>query len=479
MNVAMPNQPNIILICVDQWRGDCLSIAGHPAVETPHLDYLANRGVRFIRAHTAVASCIAARAALFTGLSQRSHGRVGYEDGVEWRYPVTLAGELGKGGYQTVAVGKMHVHPQRNHVGFHEVVLHDGMLHHYRTGRQSDYETWVRRECGPDCGLFDHGLEANSWVARPWHLPEYTHPTYWAVSRATEFLERRDPTRPFFLFLSFVAPHPPYVPPACYMDPYLQQDLPAPPVGDWGGKFPLDPARGRWDHRTRFARLDERAQHRAQAGYYGLMTQIDHQVGRLLEKLGDHGLTENTLLVFVSDHGELMGDHLFRHKTLPYAGSVHVPLIVSCHKGDLVSARPPSGQLVELRDIMPTLLDFAGLPIPESVEGKSLAPIVRGNDASVRTHLHGEHTLDALSSHYVHDGRFKYAWFSQTGMEQLFDTIEDPQELHDLAESTACRSELERMRGLLMGELTGREEGFTDGRRLIVGRPIRPTLSRP
>ncbi|MFB3894564.1 MAG: arylsulfatase [Phycisphaerae bacterium] len=474
----MPDRPNIVLICVDQWRWDCLSIAGHPAVETPHIDHLANRGVRFTQAHTAVASCIAARAGLLTGLSQRTHGRVGYQDGVEWRYPTTLAGEFGKGGYQTVAVGKMHVHPQRNNVGFDEVILHDGMLHFYGTGRDSDYETWVRRECGPDCGLFDHGLEANSWVARPWHLPEYTHPTYWVVSRAAEFLRRRDTTRPFFMFMSFVAPHPPFVPPQFYLDQYLRQDLPAPPVGDWVGRIPRDLATGRWDHRTQFAQLDPRAQHRAQAGYYGLITQIDHQIGRFLEYMGDHGLAENTLLVFVSDHGEMLGDHHLRHKASPYAGSIRVPLIFSCHRGNLVRPVTPRGQVVELRDIMPTLLDFAGLPIPSSVEGASLMPAIRGDNKPVRSHLHGEHTWGDLSNHYIHDGRFKYCWYSQIGLEHLFDTADDPTEMHDLIDSPSHRDIAERLRRLLVQELTGREEAFvgSDGR-LIVGRPIKPTLS--
>src|SRR5580698_5856709 len=130
-------QPNVILICVDQWRGDCLGITGHPVVKTPYLDQLATEGSCFTRAYTATPSCIAARAALYTGLSQRAHGRVGYQDGVPWNYPVTIASEFTRHGYQTQAVGKLHVYPERSQTGFQNVVLHDGYMHF---GRAVDHQ---------------------------------------------------------------------------------------------------------------------------------------------------------------------------------------------------------------------------------------------------------------------------------------------------------------------------------------------------
>ena len=119
-------QPNIILLMTDQLRGDALGYAGHPDVKTPYLDTLASRGVAFDRAYSACPSCIAARAALHTGMEQSHHGRVGYEDSIPWRYEHTLAGELTKAGYYTQCVGKMHVHPLRNYLGFNNVDLHDG-----------------------------------------------------------------------------------------------------------------------------------------------------------------------------------------------------------------------------------------------------------------------------------------------------------------------------------------------------------------
>ncbi|MCL2881171.1 MAG: sulfatase-like hydrolase/transferase, partial [Treponema sp.] len=127
------NKPNIVLIIVDQMRSDCVSVAGNPVIETPHLDTMAVKGAMFANAYSAVPSCIPARASIMTGMSQRSHGRVGYRDGVAWKYENYLAEQFANAGYHTQCVGKMHVHPARSLCGFHNVVLHDGYLHYNRS----------------------------------------------------------------------------------------------------------------------------------------------------------------------------------------------------------------------------------------------------------------------------------------------------------------------------------------------------------
>lgn len=146
-------KPNILLIVVDQMRGDCMGASGHPVVETPYLDSMATEGVTFTNAYSAVPTCIAARASLLTGLSQKKHGRVGYKDGVTWNYEHYIAGEFSDEGYHTQCVGKMHVHPSRALCGFHNVILHDGYLHTYRSHSISsrenqfntdDYIQWLR-----------------------------------------------------------------------------------------------------------------------------------------------------------------------------------------------------------------------------------------------------------------------------------------------------------------------------------------------
>ena len=486
-------RPNIILLCVDQWRGDCLSIEGHPVVHTPWLDQLALGGARFSRAYSATPTCIAARAALFTGLTQRSHGRVGYKDGVPWRYPVTLAGEFTGYGYDTIAIGKMHVSPERNRVGFKRVILHDGFLHfgrrkyHKRPAAGDDYLPWLEKQMGRKADYFEHGINCNSNVARPWDKPEYTHPSTWVTTQAIEYLRKREARRPFFMFASWHRPHPPYDPPAWAFEQYLGADMPPPPIGDWatperlgalsgrpfdGSDGALHPARPD----TSWGRVRPDVLRRARAGYYGHMTHIDHQINRLLEELNDAGILDNTWVCFVSDHGEMMGDHQFFRKSMPYEGSARVPLILAGPRGCGVKPNSVSNHPVELRDVMPTLLECAGLPVPASVEGASLLSLARGEGVSARKYIHGEHLAFGNGVHWVTDGSEKYVWWSGTGGEQFFDLATDPAECRDLALTSDAVPRIERWRAVLARELAGREEGFVRDGRLLAGRPLTDTL---
>lgn len=215
------NRPNILLIMADQFRGDCLGIAGHPDVKTPYLDTLASRGVLFDRAYTSCPSCIAARASLHTGMGQASHRRVGYQDGIPWRYPHTLAGELAKAGYYTQCVGKMHVYPTRNYLGFHHVELHDGYLHSARFrsvpyGQSQlvvdDYFHWLRGELGGDADIADNGTECNSFIARPFEHPEKYHPTNWVTHRSIDFFDAGTRTSPFSSWPPMSGPTRPWMP---------------------------------------------------------------------------------------------------------------------------------------------------------------------------------------------------------------------------------------------------------------------------
>lgn len=480
------DRPNIVLICVDQWRRDCLSIAGHPVVETPYLDELALRGVRFTRAYSATPTCVPARAALLTGLNATHNGRPGYRDAVPWDYPVTIASEFTRHGYQTQAIGKLHVYPERSQMGFQNVVLHDGFLHVERRRDRSieqldDYLPWLRRELGHDVDYFDHGLNVNGVTARPWDKPEYTHPSTWVVTQAADFLRRRDPRKPFFLYLGFHRPHPPYDPPAWAYEQYRQQEMPDCPVGDWVQA--VAPYQQDALHNAHAARYRKTLIDRAKAGYYGHLTHIDHQLNRFIEYLKEYGLHENTWICFVSDHGEMMGDHHLYRKGYAYEGSAGIPFILAgptTHAGNPINHDLPVGTtcdaVVELRDVMPTLLDCAGLPVPEGLDGQSLLPVARGEAESVRPYLHGEHPVFGQSMQWVTDGREKYIWWSETGFEQFFDLAHDPKELHDLAPDPAYADRLACWRDVLVRELAGREDGFSDDERLITGRPAMPIL---
>ena len=469
---------NIVLLMTDQLRGDCMGCAGHPDVKTPYLDTLASKGVRFENAYSACPSCVPARAALHTGLTQESHRRVGYADGVRWEYPHTMAGELTKAGYYTQCVGKMHVDPLRNYLGFCHVELHDGYLHYYRDPeipyrenqkQADDYFHWLKQEKGIDCDVTDTGLECNSWVARPWIYEEKYHPTIWVTDRSIDFLRRRDPDMPFFLFTSYLRPHPPFDAPQCYFDMYRNKELTPPVVGDWCDEEALR-ARGRiFDSDT--GPLDPELVREMQIGYYACITHLDHQIGRLIQALVENKLYDDTIILFVSDHGELLGDHHLFRKSRAYQGSSRVPFLVS--GGGFRPEKPGSVKtdVVELRDVMPTVLEAAGVQIPDSVEGISLwnTALKESGTPDVRKYLHGEHTLGEASSHWIITRDEKYIWYSQTGEEQYFRIAEDPDELHNLIGSETAKERVEALRGLLIQELQDREEGFVREGRLVTG----------
>ncbi len=478
-------KPNILLIMADQMRGDCLGIAGHPDVKTPYLDTLAQKGVRFANAYSACPSCIAARAGLHTGMLPEHHRRVGYQDGIAWRYAHTLAGELAAAGYYTQCVGKMHVYPTRNYLGFHHVELHDGYLHSPRYGSVpywesqfvvDDYFYWLKEQKGVRADLTDSGLDCNGWVARPFPYEEQYHPTNWVTDRSIDFLRRRDPDQPFFLMASYVRPHPPFDAPSCYFDMYRNQNLTPPHVGDWEDTGLLREKGRIFDSQT--GPEDPELIRQAQIGYYACITHLDHQIGRLLLALGEHELLHNTLILFTADHGEELCDHHYFRKSLPYEGSVHIPLLLSGNPA-LTGFSPNSvcKEVVELCDIMPTLLETAGAAVPDGVDGKSLFSLASGGGGLWREYLHGEHSYGDLSNHYIVTGRDKFCWFCGAGKEQYFVLEEDPHELHDRIGDPACQDRISRLRGCLMRELAGRPEGFTDGERLLAPKEYPPYIS--
>lgn len=482
------DRPNIMLICVDQMRGDALSAAGHPVVKTPHLDEIAGQGTRFARAYSATPTCVPARVALFTGQSQERHGRTGYRDGIPFTqaHPVTMQGTLREHGYQTQAIGKMHVFPERSRCGFDDVRLHDGFLHFGRRfgGRNmeagDDYLTWLRRQPGMDvhADYFDDGVGCNSMVAIPWNRDEYLHPTNWVVHETIDWLQRRDPTVPFFSYVSFHRPHAPFNPPQWAWDQYYHRDRTEPPRGDWIDDF-ADFRRDNY-HQTVMGRLDPESHHRTVTGYYGLISHIDLQINRLLETLADLELLEDTAIIFVSDHGDMMGDHDMYRKSVGFEGSAHIPMIV--RPAPRFAPDAPQGAVVqdvtELRDIMPTVLEMAGVPIPETVDGLSLLPHVTGEqDGGWRSEIHGEHTHFDQSLHWITDGRRKYLWASARGLEQYFDLEQDPQELHNLINDPGRQDEITHWRNTLINYLTDREEGYVADGGLVTGRPAQTERS--
>ncbi len=462
-------KPNIVLIVADQFRGDCLGFMGHPDVKTPYLDTLAARGAYFPNMYTACPSCIPARAALLTGLSQDKNGRVGYQDGVDWDYPNTLAGELAKEGYYTQCVGKMHVHPPRRLMGFHNIELHDGYLHYYRRDDtpacehqtfQDDYLYWLKDHLGITRDIDDAGLQCNSWLARPWPYEERYHPTNWVTERSLDFLRRRDRSMPFFLNVSYVRPHPPLDAPACYFDMYADKEIAPPLSGDWDDLDALRKRGREMDSPT--GTLDPELTRQAQIGYYACITHLDHQIGRLLE-----ALPKNTVVIFTSDHGEMLMDHGMFRKSLPYRGSANVPLIVygTEHRGRIE-------RVGELRDILPTLVAIAGGKERSFTDGENLLSGEKG-----REYLHGEHLNGDLGNHYIVTEKDKYIWFSADGREQYFDLEKDPEETHNAVNDEEYIARVNDLRNALIKELSWRPEGYVKDGRLVTGVHTEPVLS--
>lgn len=477
-------RPNLILVCVDQMRADALGIAGNPHIDTPYLDRFARRGNHFTAAYSSTPTCVPARVGMFTGTGPGTHGRYGYREGIDFSsaYPTTLQSTLGDAGYQTFGVGKMHVWPERARCGFDDVLLHDGFLHFGRKEsggahpNRDDYVDFLRRETGdPRADYQETGIGCNAMTARPWEREERLHPTRWVADESIRFLERRDPTRPFFLYMSFHRPHAPFDPPAWLWDKYRERTYPQRAMGDWVSDFAEH--RNDFEAEAEFGAQKESTHHQVRAGYYGNVEFIDLQINRLMEALSDHELTENTAILFVSDHGEMLGDHDMYRKSVAYEGSSRVPLLLYLPPA-LREEWGPTGAvdgIVELRDIMPTLLDAAGVELPDGVEGVSMRGAVQeaGSRTAVREHLHGEHVIGSLGRHsmqWIRTEHHKYVWFSGDGREQLFDLARDPHELHDLAPDPEHAAELERHRALLVKELTGREEGYVADGRLVPGR---------
>lgn len=463
----MPDRPNILFVMTDQHRGDCLGADpnsptdadGYPLIHTPTLDSFVEKGALFTRAYSPAPSCIPARRCLLTGQTPFANGCTGWEE-TRWEFDYSLPGELTNAGYQTQLTGKIHSIPPGSNVGFEGTVRHEALY-----GQPDDYMGWLDEQ-GGEFDENSHGLGKNSWDPRPWHLPERYHPTVWTTNRAIEFLENRDPTRPFFLNVSYVRPHTPFDPPQAYWDMYIDRDLPTPYMGEWaedtyGYRIPEFPTTDAW-----IADLSLTVVHRVRAGYYGLITQIDHQLNRIIDALRVQNELENTFILMCSDHGEMLGDHYLWRKTYAYEGSARVPFLMRLpdsfdHERKQFIDRP-----IGLEDVLPTLLSVAGADIPNAVEGRNLLSLLDDPDTDWREFYHGEHSPGSYDPEngmqYVVDERYKFVWNPVTDEEFLFDLREDPDEERNLADDAEFTDIHAVWRDRLIETLDGRPEGYVD-----------------
>lgn len=451
----MPNpgkgqpRPNVLFITVDQWPGSLLGCAGHEVIETPTLDHLASIGTRFSRAYSECPICIPARRSIMTGTSPRTHGDRTFQPSLTMpSHLPTMPETFRRAGYQTQAIGKLHVYPQRNRIGFEEALLAEegrGPL-----GGPDDYELFLADQGYPG-RQFLHGMSNNDYGWRTWHLPEELHVTNWTTWTAARTIKRRDPTRPSIWHVSYTHPHPPLVPLNSYMERYRSRDIDAPYIAEWAKDenalpHPLRLTRDYWQKLSPVQLADTRR------AFYALCTHIDHQLRVLIGTLREENLLDNTMIMITSDHGDMLGNHGFYAKRLMYEGSANVPMILVGPASDTsVKIGAVDDRLVGMQDIMPTLLDICGVPVPETCEGLS---VVGGKK---RETLYCEALAGAKAMRMVHDGRHKLIWYPAGSIFQLFDLERDPHEMTNVVDDTAYRSVVGHLKARLRNELYGED----------------------
>ena len=416
-------RPNILLLFTDQQRYDALGCMGNPHIVTPNLDRLADQGCLYRFGHTPNPVCIPARYCLLTG--QRSVVHRYYQNQghhLDLAIP-TLPRILSDAGYHTEVIGKMHFNPPREHHGFHRMQLMEETPH-YR--QDDDYATYLR-SVGYGHIRHIHGVR-HLLYHQPQQsiVPEQHHGTHWVADRTIEFL-RENRNRNWFCWSSWIAPHPPLNATPRWAEFYRGRDVPAPNrcTGEAISQFMRDKDWFADMHTASPERL-----RRSTQSYYAQVSFVDEQLGRILGELDRLGLAANTLVMFTSDHGELLGDHWGWQKQCSYEPVVRVPMILR------FPGRMPAGstsdQFVDLMDVLPTFADAAGAPLPNTWDfpGESLLNPRGHRDRTCQFTECYEGKARWIS---VRNHQYKYTYWFHNGYEELWDLQTDPAELRNLA----------------------------------------------
>lgn len=446
----MGRKPNIVIIMTDQQRTDLCAREGFPLDTTPFLDELAREGIWFNRAYTSMPVCAPARVSMLTG-RYPSVTRVRTNHNIpDATYERDLIDVLSEQGYVTAMVGKNHSHLKPQRLDYWYGLGHGGGFGEDRTPMEKAFDDYLRSLC--------HRADSN-----PAPFPLECQCPYRAVSRAIEWIESVG-DRPFFLWLSFPEPHNPYQVPEPYFDMFPPESLPPTlsPSDAWkrkGFKFRFT----RWLGEQAFPDYEEQIP-RARSNYLGMLRLIDDQVKRFVQFLESRGLRENTIILFLSDHGDFVGEYgLVRKGPEMPECLMRIPMI---WVGPGIIAEPqPHPAHVSIVDVMPTLCEAIGVPLPNGVQGRSLWPLLTGEGypeeefASVYAEqgmgglhyeegdtlvdptedgLHPEVSFDELNSRtqsgimrMVRKGGWKLI-FDMQGRGQLYNLDEDPVELEDL-----------------------------------------------
>ena len=471
----MAELPNILFICTDQQRYDAAGCYGNEHIHTPTIDSLASGGVLFERCYVQNPVCAPSRASLLTGRYVHAHGL--WANGValpahEQLFPRLLA----DAGYDCGLVGKLHLaacYKGRTEPRFDDGFRYFEWAHDpYHRSPENRYHQWLQARY-PD--LLEEALAERGDLGFD-TLPTDAHYSHWVAERAIDFLRSaREPDKPFCLFVNFFDPHHPFGAPHEYMRRYDAASLP-PPVG-WPEELATKPPILSDASRRSYAGYEKGAGEysaaelqRIKAAYYAMVTLVDDETRRILAALDELGPSEETLVVFTSDHGEMLGDHhLLLKGPMMYEGAVRVPLILRW------PGRLPTGErrseLVQWIDLCPTLLDAVGIPPSPRMQGQSLLPLARGDaEAPVRDwalceYRNSGHPYDPpVHTTMLRHGRYKIVVYhgppaTQRGHAgELYDLEADPDELRNLWDDPAHRDTRMGLQQLMLNVLVATED---------------------
>ncbi|MHC5037888.1 MAG: sulfatase family protein [Planctomycetota bacterium] len=428
------SQPNILFLMDDQHRFDYLGAAGASFLATPNLDRLAGQGVHFTHCMTNSPVCAPARIGLATG---NQPARLGALDNASYlpNGARTYMQRLRDHGYRVGGIGKIDLakpDPYNGRYGDRPCVYGWGFTH------PEECEGKMHAGNHPEpIGPYTHYLQERGllqafhedyrsrsekgWIKGVSHdsvLPAEAFEDIYIGRRAVQWIETIPSDFPWHLFVSFVGPHDPFDPPKEYAERYRRAEVPG----------PIPPAVGRKPvlHERLSVPMEPEEIAVTRRQYCGLITLIDDQVGRILEALERRGMRENTIIVFTSDHGEMLGDHGLYTKCVAFEPSLRVPLIIA---GPKIAGGRRSDALVELIDVNPTICELAGLPPQENIDALSLAPLLRGETAEHRTE-----TISAFRNfRCIRTARYKLVQ-NYNDMMELYDLEKDPHETVNLAE---------------------------------------------
>ncbi|GLO71690.1 phosphonate monoester hydrolase [Phaeobacter inhibens] len=486
---------NILYIMFDQLRFDYLSCAGHPHLQTPHIDGLAKRGVRFTRAYVQSPTCGSSRMSSYTGRYPSSHGvqfngyplRVG-----EW----TMGDHLRKAGMSCHLIGKTHmvadaeglqrlglapdslIGVRQTECGFDPFVRDDGLWAEGPDGfyddKRSPYNEYLKSKGYPGenpwSDFANAGTEgqdvASGWFMvnadKPANIAEEDSETPWLTREAMRFIEiaEQNGDQPWCAHLSYIKPHWPYIVPAPYHDMYDAEHV-LPAVRSAAERQDAHPVfEGMMNNQIGQAFSRDEVRQKVIPAYMGLIKQADDQMGHLFAWLEATGRMQDTMIVLTSDHGDYLGDHWMGEKNLFHEPSIKVPLIIYDPRGEADATRGTTcDKLVEAIDLLPTFLEAAGgEPAPHILEGRSLMPWLRGEMPEWRDYAVAEFDYATLPMceklgltpkdarlFMVVDKRWKFMHAEGGLRPMLFDLQEDPDELVDLAKSGAHQEVIDLM----------------------------------